>query len=141
MAYEFKAQSGEKIIIEHGDFEDVMDLKDAIEREIAKHDIKIDSLDFDTADFDLSVIPKIMLSIDSSKEIRDLIFKCLVRSTRGGDKIMKCTFEEIEARGDWYQISTECVKVNLSPFFKPLLSLLKPIMDKVNMGKTENSPE
>lgn len=77
----------------------------------------------------------LVLSVDSDDEVEKALFKCLERCTYNGEKITKDTFEDVEARGDYYEIVIHCLKENLAPFFRPLLSKLKKLAPSV---KSEN---
>lgn len=63
-----------------------------------------------------------LLAVDSSQEVFDCLFECLKKSTYNGIKITKEVFENEAARYDLYEVFFQCVKVNLYPFFKNLLS-------------------
>jgi hypothetical protein len=122
---EFKAESGAKVIINSAPFKDVMALKAAIGAEISKADFSFDfSLEggFNEQSIDAAAIAKILLVVDSSPVVQDKIFTCLARCTYNGEKITENTFEPDEARGDFYPIVTACLKKNLMPFLKALIS-------------------
>lgn len=121
---EITTQSGAEVVINSAPFKDAMALKNAFERELAKTDIKLDKLDLKS---DITAISSIIFAIDSSDKIFEAVFKCLSRCTYDGVKITESIFEPEEARGDYYEIVIECVKVNLAPFFKGLSSRLKSL--------------
>ncbi len=125
---EFKSISGKKIVINAADFQDVLELKSAIGRVMSGSDFSFNvdaNKSVNEQEFDVAAIAKIALLVDSSPEIQDVMFKCLARCTRGGEKITLNTFEDIDAREDYYEIVIACLKENLRPFFKALLSQLK----------------
>jgi len=142
MSEEFKAPSGKKIVINPADFCDVLDLKNAIQKAAIASGLDIPtslSAELMDQDIDLSGLIKTALTVDSDKDVQECAFKCLTRCTRGGEKITKETFDDIEAREDYYDIVLSCFKVNLTPFFKPLLSKLSPFLDKMSkIGEAEN---
>ena len=120
-----EVSSGAKVVINIADFDSSMRLKNAIEKEFADSKFEMGAIDLKKSfnDLDISVLTpflKTLAQIDSSQEVYDAIFVCLLRCTYNGDKITKATFEEAEARADYYEIVFECLKVNLLPFFKGL---------------------
>lgn len=131
---EFTASSGAKVKVNPADFKDAMALKSAIAKELSKADfdlsLKMDK-DVNPADF-----AKMALAVDSSPVVYDCLFKCLARCTYDGQKITEATFEDVSAREDYYEIVLACLKENLSPFFKGLISKLSPFLDKIQAEKS-----
>lgn len=113
---EFKTENtGVKVVIAPCSFQDAFRLKSAIQKALLKSGISLEeALDKD--------ITSLVLAIDSDEEIMKCMFDCLKKSTYDGVKITMDTFESEEARGDLYDIFFQCLKVNIYPFFKPLLS-------------------
>lgn len=131
--------SGAKVMIGVAPFADAIALKNAIAKEVAKAGI---SLDMDSQkDIDWSSIISAGLSVDASQEVNAIIFKCLGRCTYQGDRITPETFEPVEHRQDYYDIVIACVKENLTPFFKGLLSKLTEIKARAKAGQAVKSPE
>lgn len=124
----FTATSGAQIVITHADFRSVMALKNAMVREIAKSGIDTAS---DISNMELSkvvsLIPQAVMAVDSSDEFQAALFGCLKQCTRDGVKITEATFDDVSAREDYYEVVIECVKHNLSPFFKSLVQKFKAI--------------
>lgn len=131
---EFTSQSGAKVKINIADFEDTMDLQSAILKEAAKADFKIEGMNL-SSDVDMSGIIKAAMSVASSKEVREILFRCLVRCTYDGQKITKATFEDAEARKDYYEVVIACLKENLTPFFEGLFSKLSPFMGMLKQAE------
>lgn len=126
---EYKAPSGAKVVINPSSWKNSIALKNAIAKELAKSDIDLDGKDimsFKDKDFINAVVEPILL-IDSSEEVYNRIFDCLGHCTYNGEKINEYIFDDEEARGDYYSIIFECIKANLAPFFKGLLSQLSTI--------------
>lgn len=101
--------SGADVEINTAPWKDAKALKRTIEREIA-----------------LSggiSLPTVLL-VDSSEMVDAALWPCLVRCTYNKEKITESTFDKPEARGDYYDIVQECVKVNLGPLVQSLLSKL-----------------
>lgn len=115
--------TGARVAINPADFRDAMALKNAIQREFAKSNV---SIKFDS-DIDSIEIARLIMLVDSSTEVNALIWPCLVRCTYNGEKITEKTFENVEARKDYYDIILACARENLSPFFESALSKLKKL--------------
>lgn len=120
----FKTENGAEVVLNIASFKDAMNLKNAIGKELSKSDIDLKKVDLNT---DLSEMFNIILAIDCSDDVFKAIFKCLERSTYDGFKITENTFEDEKAREDYYEVIIECLRINLSPFFKGLTSRLKNI--------------
>ncbi len=128
---EFEAPSGAKVKINIAPFKDSMKLKSAIAKELADSDFSFDfdpSKDIKKQDFDIAGIAKIMALLDSSEAVNNALMDCLLRCTYNSEKITGATFEPEEAREDYYDIVAACLKVNIGPFFKSLLSKFLPII-------------
>jgi len=131
---EFLAPSGKKVVINAAPFRDVMALKQAIASEIANSKFKIDldfsgqAASFKDMDFDVAEIVKLLALVDSSDAVYGKMLSCLVRCTHNGEKITENTFEPEDFRQDYYEIVLACLKVNLGPFFKGLLSKFAPFL-------------
>lgn len=120
---EFLTKNNVKAVINPAPFAEVMRLKNAIVRELSEVDLKLETLNINS-DIDFTSILNAVLRLDSSEKVNDAIFACLSRCTYKNEKITHDTFEDEKSREDYYEIITECVKVNLSPFFKGLASKL-----------------
>lgn len=77
----------------------------------------------------------IAMAIDSDEEVFNACFDCLDKSIYNGIKITKDVFEDEAARGDLYEVLFYCLKVNIYPFFKSLLSSLKTSKNLVGNGE------
>ena len=128
---EVTVSSGAKVVVNIADFDDAMTLKNAIASELAKGKLQLEGLtqgDLDIQNMmslDMKVIEPLLqvaLTIDSAPEVNKAIFVCLEKCLYNGEKITKQTFNPEEARADYYEIVIACLKVNLTPFFKGLLS-------------------
>lgn len=124
--HKIDGDSGAEIVINVAPFDDAMQLKAAIGKQLSGHDIDLSKL---TGQSDVKdvfpLVIKAVLSLDSSEDVQEAIFKCLLRCKYNGEKITKHTFENEDARADYYTIVVECLKVNLRPFFKSHLSKLE----------------
>lgn len=131
MSEEFKATSGAKVVINPADTESVFALKDSIQRAALGSNAEINfSGDITGQDIDIQSIAKIAMTVDSDPIVRKTLFDCLGRCTRNGERIALSTFDDPKAREDYYEIAIACIKVNLSPFFAPLLSKFGPLVQK-----------
>ena len=136
---EFVAASGAKVVINTAPFKDVMALKSAIGKELANSSFNL-PLDMSLknlkdVDFDIAAFGKLILLVDSSEEVNKHLFSCLARCLRNDEKITLNTFEIEDARQDYYEIVISCLKVNLSPFLKALISQL-PQIAAVNLKQS-----
>ena len=128
---EFKTESGADVKINMADFITSMKLKKAIQKALLVNKIDIASLDFsELKSGAISSIFELVLTADSNEEVENAVFKCLARCTYNGMKIEVSTFEPMEAREDYYEVIIACLKENLSPFFKPLLSKLNALQER-----------
>lgn len=96
-------------------------LKSAVERALLKYNVKLfDALNDLTYEdlFNLGMI------VDSDPDVYEACFDCMDKSIYNGVKITKAVFEDESARGDLYEVLFYCLKVNVFPFFKSLLSSL-----------------
>lgn len=113
-----------KVIINAAPLQDAFKLKSSIQKALLNNGIKLE----ETLDKDVF---QLFMALDSSEEVFEGIFKCLQKSSYNGIKITKETFEPEEARGDMYEVFFYCLKVNIYPFFKPLLSRFGIQLEKV----------
>jgi hypothetical protein len=134
---EFIATSGAKVKINPAPFGAAISLKSALARELsaAKVDISIDLLNGMQKDINLVDFAKVALIVDSSDAVMDRLFDCLIRCSYNGEKITPGTFEDVDARQDYYEIMIACLKENLSPFFKSLISKLQPFLARINQAQ------
>lgn len=121
-----------------------MALKSAIAKELASSDLggfKMDaSVKFSEQELNIADFAKLALAVDSSPAVYKALFACLKRCTYNGQSITEATFEDEKAREDYYEIVIECLRVNLSPFFKGLISKLSPFLNRA-VGQTQESQE
>lgn len=142
---EFTTESGIKCVINGADFVSASRLKVAVLKAIKDSGVKISEIDFTKLlsgvkdDMESAVksgaldsLLEVVIELDCSKEVNEAIFDCLARSTYNGERIIRETFEPEEARGDYYMIIIACLKRNLSPFFKTLISKLQKLSPKID---------
>lgn len=73
----------------------------------------------------ISAIIDKVIQIMTSKELKVVMYDCMLRSLYNGEKITKKIFEPVEARPDYYHVCYHILMENLSPFFSTIGSLLK----------------
>lgn len=113
--------SNAKVVLNAASFRDAFSLKATIIKALKESGIKVSLDSFETMDGLMSI----WMALDSSEELFNMIMKCLQKSTYNGVRITEETFEDEKARGDMYEIFIECIKINILPFYTPLLSRLK----------------
>lgn len=122
---EFTTQSGAKVVINIAPFKDAMALKNALEKELA---LSGKSMNLSLKDLELGALAPLVLSIDSSENVAKALFMCLARCTYNGEKIIEQTFEPETAREDYYEIVIACMKANVYPLLKRLISSLTNLL-------------
>lgn len=108
-------ETGTKVVLEPCSLIDAFKLKSKIQKALLENGIKLEQ----ALNEDLS---QILMAIDSSEEVFLALFDCLKKSRYNDVKITPEIFESEEARQDLYEVFFYCLKVNIYPFFKPLLS-------------------
>lgn len=126
--------SGRIAKIRVADFQDGMRLQSRILREAAKEGVNDDVLkkaigaarsgNIMGLDISPSALLQAATAAATSEAVMDALWPCLKRSTIDGEKITQESFDDEELRGDFFPVAIECVKVNLLPFWRPLLSKL-----------------
>jgi hypothetical protein len=137
---EFKTESGAEVVINMANFIDASRLRVAVLGAIKESGVEISKVDIEKllsgVKEDMGAAVKsgaldslldMVISLDCSEKVNNEIFNCLKRSTYNSEKITRDTFNELEARGDYYHIVIMCLKVNLAPFFKTLFSKLSAL--------------
>ena len=122
---EIKLDSGAEAVIRPASFQDAMALRKAIVSELKNvdTDIDLDVQNIDGASL-IEKLPKLVCAVDSSEKVEAALFACLRQCTRNGEKVTPQTFDNPEAWEDYYPIAIECMKENLRPFIKGLVSSL-----------------
>ena len=126
---EFTATSGAKVKIDIASFEDAQNLKFAIQRALKAEGFEMKDFT-DIMSSDMWPIAKLALAVDCSKEVNDALWPCLARCSRNLDKITKQTFEDVDARQDYYEIAVYCIKENIGPLFVGVSAKLKKLFSK-----------
>jgi len=130
---EVKLSNGKLFKVGMASFEDAIDLKDAVMAELVKIDPKLVDLEdlslqklaeVEIKGKVLETIIKAALTVDSSKHVREIVFRCMKSSTYDSEKITMQTFEKADVRPYYYKMFYETVKENLLPFFQNVVSIL-----------------
>jgi len=115
---EYKSETtGAKIVINPCSLVDAFKLKAVVEKALLSMNKNLEDL------FEEDVMA-IIVTVDSSQEVFDCVFDCLKNSIYNGVPIKPDVFDDLKAREDFYDVVYQCIKVNLTPFFKKLLSEL-----------------
>ena len=131
MEFETK-ETGAKVVINPCSLMEAFMLKSAIQKALIGNGIKLEDA-FETG------ISSIFLALDSSPEVFKCLFECLKKSTYNDVKITMETFDKDDARQDLYEVFFYCLKVNIYPFFKPLLSRLGIKLKMPEFGESPKS--
>lgn len=122
--------TGAKIVINSASFMSAFSLQQAILKAYANSNVKFDK----DEEMDMMAFFKFVSLFASDEDVIEAIFSCLIKSTYKGQKITKNTFEEYEARSDFYDIVFSCLEVNVRPFLQGLVLGLKRISEIANIN-------
>lgn len=97
-----------------------------------------DIADLELTDDVLDTVKNIVARLLSSDEIEAALWVCLGRATYNNKKITPETFEDEEARSDYFVVMKEVLGFNLRPFVKNLASLFTGLLEKsINIQKLQ----
>jgi len=143
----FEAPSGAKVEVTLSDYSTSCDLMKAVLRAIRQggvgskipENIQLSDLSkLTNANLqDLGGFADAVIDVITSKEVEELIFKCMERCTYKDERISRSTFEPEDRRGDFLFIAWEVGKANVRPFGSHLTSGLKNIFQQ----KKDDSPK
>lgn len=123
---ELKFDNGDEAVINIASIQNALSLKNAISKALLAQGVKLANIDLNNVDSLLDAI----LATDSDESVNKAIFNCLAKSTYNKEKITLDIFEDENARENYYEIIINCLKINLTPFLKPLISKLKDLVAK-----------
>ena len=135
---EFTTKSGAKVTLNTASLDKAYRLKSLVEKALLKQGINISDL-LDKGEISGEDIFNLALAIDSDVDVFDACFDCMEKSIYKDVKITKEVFEEESARADLYEVLFYCLKVNVYPFFKNLLSSLSLSKDNLKSGESLKS--
>lgn len=116
---------GRELVVNPASYRDAMDLSKAIGRALRGSDLSGLPTDMEAqiGAEGLQSMISLVMSVSTSDEVERATFKCAERAAWGGTKITPELFDdEPEARQYFYQIMSEVIKVNVTPFFGGLFS-------------------
>lgn len=116
--------SGKELEIHIPSFQEAHRLQKAIAKEAKS--LKIDA----SMELDANFFKDLVCSAIASDEITDSLNACLKRCLYDGKRIDKDTFEDEDARGDYFMIYYEVIQEALRPFVKGLSSKFGAIFPK-----------
>lgn len=120
---EFTTKSNVKVVLNPASLDKAFKLKSLVEKSLLKQGIKISDL-LGKGEISYEDIFSLAMAIDSDVDVFDACFDCMDKSIYNDVKITKAVFEDETARGDLYEVLFYCLKVNVYPFFRHLLSSL-----------------
>lgn len=116
---EYKSEAtGARIVINPCSLIEAFKLKSRIQKALLEKGFNVEKL------FEQDIY-SILFALDSSEDVFECLFECLKRSQYNDVAIKPDVFDDIKAREDLYEIFYNCLKVNLYPFFKKILSKLE----------------
>lgn len=118
---EFTTKSNIKVALTPASLDKAFKLKSLVEKALLKQGIKIFDI-LGKGDISYEDLFNLAMVVDSDVEVFDACFECMDKSIYNDVKITKAVFEEESARGDLYEVLFYCLKVNVYPFFRLLLS-------------------
>ncbi len=125
MHFEHTLPSGRRLTVQVSPFADAKELLQAVLSEMKN--IRIDS------QTEIFGIAKDFICLGfSSPKIDALLFKCMQRCTVDGLKIDKDSFEHVDHRGDYIEVSIKVLEANLEPFMKSLYAKSLLLLQIVN---------
>lgn len=135
---EFTTKSGKKVVLNPASLDKAFKLKALVEKALLKQDIKIMDI-FGKGEIFYEDLFNMAMAIDSDIEVFDACFECMDKSIYNDLKITKTVFEDESARGDLYEVLFYCLKVNVYPFFRHLLSSLGINKNQAGTGEVLKS--
>lgn len=118
---EFTTKSNVKVVLNPSSLDKAFKLKSLVEKALLKQGIKIFDI-LEKGDISYEDLFNLAMAVDSDVEVFDACFECMDKSIYKDVKITKDVFEDESARADLYEVLFYCLKVNVYPFFKHLLS-------------------
>ena len=116
---EYKSEAtGARIVINPCSLIEAFKLKATIQKALLEKGFNIEKI------FEQDIY-SMLFALDSSEEVFECLFECLKRSQYNDVAIKPEVFDDLKAREDLYDIFFNCMKVNLHPFFKKILSKLE----------------
>ena len=135
---EFTTKSNVKVVLNPASLDKAFRLKSLVEKALLKQGIKIFDI-LEKGDISYEDLFNLAMAVDSDIEVFDACFECMDKSIYKDVKITKDVFEDESARGDLYEVLFYCLKVNVYPFFRHLLSSLGTNNPQTGIGEVLKS--
>lgn len=126
---------GQELTITPSSFSEAMALQVAIGKSLKGNKIDLSGLPEDLSSDvtpdklsgTVGTLANLVLSVGTSQEVTDCLFKCAERAVYGlsKEKVDREFFEKVENRKLYYPIMIEVIKENVGPFFGGVGSLLQ----------------
>lgn len=118
---EKKLESGRELVITPAPFADAREVYQAFV--VAIKDVDMD----EDKEIDVNFLKGMFCAALSDKRLEAAIWACLPRCKYQGHKIIKDTFEDVEAREDYLEICWLVAEENVRPFTKALMQKFSQI--------------
>lgn len=145
---EILTQNGNKnLTIKVAGFQDAINLKKAVAKCLLDagvvKNLELQGLEFVTL---IDKIAELLFSAEMSDDFNKAVFECLkycyIEENGVKNKITPQLFDEKpELREDYYEIVSKCVEVNLSPFFKSLVTEFKTRFNQIAKSQPSGLPQ
>ena len=135
---EFTTKSNVKVVLNPASLDKAFKLKALVEKALLKQGIKIFDV-LEQGEISYEDLFNLAMAVDSDVEVFDACFECMDKSIYNDVKITKAVFEDESARGDLYEVLFYCLKVNVYPFFRHLLSSLGTNNPQAGIGEVLKS--
>ena len=131
--HEVTLKSGTVIGLQAADWETVGRLRRTVFAELAKAELGAGVSMEQLMQMDVASLKNTVCGLLASEALEKCVFDCAKCCLYGEVKITRQTFEEPEARPDFYPAAWEVIKFNLAPFFANLE--LKSLVPTDTKGK------
>lgn len=135
---EFTTKGNVKVVLNPASLDKAFKLKSLVEKALLKQGIKLFDV-LEQGEISYEDLFNLAMAVDSDVEVFDACFECMDKSIYNDIKITKAVFEDESARGDLYEVLFYCLKVNVYPFFRHLLSSLGTNNPQAGIGEVLKS--
>lgn len=135
---EFTTKSNVKVVLNPASLDKAFKLKALVEKALLKQGMSISEM-LAKDEILYEDLFKMAIAIDSDVDVFDACFECMDKSIYNDIKITKAVFEDESARADLYEVLFYCLKVNIYPFFRHLLSSLGTNKAQAGIGEVLKS--
>lgn len=122
---EIQTKSGAAVVINSAPFEDAL----ALNNLVAPYLTVIQTFADGNANIRMDDLSKIMVEAATNVQIQRQVMQCLKRCTYKGQAISAATFEDSQARADYYEVVAGCIKENVTPFVESLFSQFSALLE------------